>query len=66
VSAQTLSDAVWAALAATVAAALVVSHLPRPPLERLSALVRRAEVNRVGYVGIVLAWMWLGWHFFAR
>jgi hypothetical protein len=28
--------------------------------------VRRAEVNRVGYVGIVLAWMWLGWHFFAR
>ena len=65
-SAQVFSDALWAALAAAVAAALVISHLPQPPLDRLTALVRRLEANRFGYVAVIVGWMWLGWHFFAR
>jgi hypothetical protein len=65
-SAQAFSDALWVALAAAVAAAVVVSHLPRPPLERLSTLVRRLGANRFGYVAVIVGWMWLGWHFFAR
>ena len=65
-SAQVLSDALWGALAASVAMAVASSHLPRPPLERLSVLVRRLEANRAGYVAVLVGWMWLGWHCFAR
>ena len=65
-SAQVLSDALWGALAASVAMAVASSHLPRPPLERLLVLVRRLEANRAGYVGVLVGWMWLGWHCFAR
>jgi hypothetical protein len=66
VSAQVLSDALWGALAASVAMAVASSHLPRPPLERLLVLVRRLEANRAGYVAVLVGWMWLGWHCFAR
>jgi hypothetical protein len=65
-SAQVLSDALWAALAAVVVAAVAASHLSRLRLERLSVVVRRIEANRAGYVAVLLGWMWLGWHFFAR
>ena len=65
-NAQTLSDALWAALAALLVAAVALSHQPRPRLERLSVLVRHLEANRVGYVAVLVAWMWVGWHFFAR
>jgi hypothetical protein len=66
VNAQVLSDAVWAALAAVVVAAVAASHLSRLRLERLSVVMRRIEANRAGYVAVLLGWMWLGWHFFAR
>ena len=65
-NAQVLSDALWAALAASTLVAVAASHLPRLGLVRLSVLVRRLEVNRAGYVCVLLAWMWLGWHLFAR
>jgi hypothetical protein len=66
VSAQVLSDALWAALAALSLAAVALSHRPRARLERPSVLVRRLEANRVGYVAVLVGWMWIGWHFFAR
>jgi hypothetical protein len=66
VSAQVLSDALWAALAALAAVAVALSHLSRLRLDRLSVVVRRIEANRAGYVAVLLGWMWLGWHFFAR
>jgi methylmalonyl-CoA mutase cobalamin-binding subunit len=66
VSAQALSDALWAALAACSVAAVAISHLAGAHLERISALVRRIEANRAAYLGVILGWMWVGWHFFAR
>jgi hypothetical protein len=66
VSAQVFSDALWAALAAAVLMAVAVSHLSRLRLARLSVVVRRIEANRACYVAVLLGWMWLGWHFFAR
>lgn len=65
-SAQALSDALWAALAACAVAAVAISHLPGARLERISTLVRRVEANRAAYVCVILGWMWVGWHFFAR
>jgi hypothetical protein len=65
-SAQALSDALWAALAASALAAVAASHLDRPRLARLSTLVRRIEANRVVYVAVLVGWMWVGWHFFTR
>ncbi|HXR54355.1 MAG TPA: DUF6186 family protein [Acidimicrobiales bacterium] len=65
-SAQALSDALWAALAASALATVAASHLGRPRLARLSTLVRRIEANRVVYVAVLVGWMWVGWHFFAR
>ena len=65
-SAQVFSDALWAALAAAVAAVVAASHLSRPRIERLSVVLRHIEANRAGYVAVLLGWMWLGWHFFAR
>jgi hypothetical protein len=66
VNAQALSDALWAVMAACVVAALVVSHLAGARLERISALVRRIEANRAAYLTLIVSWMWVGWHFFAR
>jgi hypothetical protein len=66
VSAQVLSDALWAGLAACVVAVVLASHLSRFRLERLTTLVRRFEENRAGYIVMLLGWMWVGWHFFAR
>jgi hypothetical protein len=66
VSAQALSDALWGMLAAGGLAAVAVSHLAGAHLERISALVRRVEANRAAYVCVIVSWMWVGWHFFAR
>jgi len=66
VSAQALSDALWALLGAALLGLTAAAHLPRARLLRLSVLVRRTEGPSFLFVLIVLGWMWLGWHFFAR
>lgn len=63
---QTFSDAFWAALAALVVVMIVGSHLGRLPIVRLSVLLRRLEAHISLYVVFMVAWMWMGWHFFAR
>jgi uncharacterized protein DUF6186 len=66
VNVQIASDAIWAALGALTLALVASAHLPRSRVERLSGLLHRVEATRVGYAAVVLGWMWLGWHFFAR
>jgi hypothetical protein len=57
---------IWSALLMT---ALVLETLGRravgtlPPLE---CVLRRLRSAPLGRAGIALAWMWLGWHLFAR
>jgi hypothetical protein len=65
-NAQVLSDALWAALAAVALAVAGSSHLAKSRIERPSTLLHRIETHRSLYVALVLGWMWLGWHFFAR
>ena len=61
-----ICDAVWAALAALLVAAVVLSVLPGTGVARVSDLVRRAQSSPVLFVAVLLGWMWVGWHFFAR
>ena len=57
-------DAVWAALglAALALAALSIGGVVARPGPLLRAAVSRPAVR----VALVLGWMWLGWHLFAR
>ncbi len=65
-TARLVSDALWAALALVGAGLVVASHLPNRPVAKASWLIRRLQATSVGYVAVLLGWMWLGWHFFAR
>jgi hypothetical protein len=57
---------IWSALIVT---ALVLETLGRraastlPPLE---VLLRRVRSASLGRAALVLTWIWLGWHLFAR
>jgi hypothetical protein len=66
VTARIVSDALWALLALVGAALAIASRLPGQPVARASWLVRRLQGAPVGDVAVLLGWMWLGWHFFAR
>jgi hypothetical protein len=66
VSAEVISDAIWAVLAALAVAAVAIGHLPRTRLARVSTVVRWLESSRLGYAAVLLLWAWAGWHFFAR
>ncbi len=57
---------VWALLGLGVLAGLVAAMLSRGRFPTLGALVRRVTTHPVGHWLLVLAWMWLGWHAFAR
>ncbi len=57
---------VWAVLGAAVVVTQATAVLWRGRVPRLGMLVRRATAGPVGRILFVLAWMWLGWHAFAR
>jgi Family of unknown function (DUF6186) len=57
---------VWAALGATAVMGQVVARLSDEGFPGLGTVVKRVTVSRVGRSVLVLAWMWLGWHAFAR
>jgi hypothetical protein len=66
VSAAWVEDATWALLAAILLVMLTLSHRPRPPVARLTAVVRRITAHPAAFVALMLGWAWLGWHSFAR
>ncbi len=57
---------VWGLLGLAVVACLAASALSRGRLSGPGALVERITAHRSARVVLVLAWMWLGWHLFAR
>lgn len=58
--------AVWAALAAGVLTCLLASLSGHGRVIGFGALVDRASARTGWRVALVVGWMWLGWHFFAR
>jgi hypothetical protein len=44
----------------------VLATRTRIPIPSLGALLTRAMRSRTGRVGVLVAWAWIGLHFFAR
>jgi hypothetical protein len=57
---------VWALLGAVAVLGQLTAVLSAGRIPGLGSLVRRATAVPVGRILFVLAWMWLGWHAFAR
>jgi len=57
---------VWGALGATVVLGQVLAVVSKGRLPGLGALVGWVTKSRAGRYLLVVAWMWLGWHAFAR
>ena len=56
----------WVALGVGVLILLGVSLLSTGRIRGPGALVKRIEATTTGRVLLLLGWMWLGWHLFAR
>ena len=61
-----MNVALWCAAAAALIACEVAARTLKRGWPTSSRLVRTARDNAVGRVLLVLAWLWLGWHVFAR
>ncbi len=57
---------VWGVLGATVVLGQIFAVVSKGGLPGLGALVGWVTSSRVGSYLLVVAWMWLGWHAFAR
>ena len=57
---------VWGVLGLLVVACQVTAAISEGRFPGLGSLVVRTTSTRVGRYVLVLAWMWLGWHAFAR
>ena len=61
-----LSYALWALLGAAAVALALRARAPGTVTASPSAVLRRLAHGPVLRVVLVLAWMWIGWHLFAR
>jgi hypothetical protein len=57
---------IWGLLGLGVFVCLIIAMLSKGRLSTLGTLVSRITATRLGQGLLVLAWMWLGWHAFAR
>jgi|HubBroStandDraft_4_1064222.scaffolds.fasta_scaffold538319_2 hypothetical protein len=57
---------VWALWGALVVAGQMVAAVSAGRFPGLGTLVGRAAAGRIGQSLFVVAWMWWGWHSFAR
>jgi len=60
-----LSEAVWIAVFAVFAAVAVGTYLVAEA-EDARGLLRLLTATRTRRILMLIGWMWLGWHFFAR
>lgn len=63
-SSAAASYLVWALLGVAVVVVLALSLTGR--VARLSPVVARVLSKLPARLALLLGWMWLGWHFFAR
>jgi hypothetical protein len=57
---------VWGLLALSVAGLWVLAATGQGGVARPGALLRTMMANGYVRAAVLLGWMWLGWHFFAR
>lgn len=57
---------VWGALGLIIVACQLAVSMSKGRLPSLVTVVRRITSARLGRWLLVLGWMWLGWHAFAR
>jgi hypothetical protein len=57
---------VWAVLGLSLVVGQLAASTSHGRLPGLGRFVRLVIANRTGRYLLVLAWMWLGWHAFAR
>jgi hypothetical protein len=62
---MTASLAVWAVLAGVLAVLWALSHARSWPV-RPAALLVPLAARPVLRIALAVAWMWVGWHLFAR
>jgi hypothetical protein len=63
---RTATLAVWGWLALVITAAQCYALASRGRAASAGRLLRRAVGHRAARVALVVGWMWLGWHLFAR
>jgi hypothetical protein len=61
-----VSLVVWAVLGVTLVGLQVVAVRSDGRFPGLGELVTRLTLHRAGRVTLLVGWMWLGWHAFAR
>jgi hypothetical protein len=66
VSSRDVTYVVWAVLGAVVVATQVAAVTGIGRLPGVAAVTGRAAAGRVARSVLVVGWMWLGWHAFAR
>lgn len=57
---------VWGILAASVLVVTALAFARRARVARPGPLLDRRLAHPVVRIAVVVGWMWLGWHFFAR
>lgn len=60
------SFVVWGVLAAVLVGCQVAAAVSKGRLPGIDAVFRVATAGPVRRTALVLGWMWLGWHAFAR
>jgi hypothetical protein len=65
-NAHAVTIAGYLVVAAGIVALQVVATRTRAPVPSLGDLLTRAMRSRTGRVGVLVAWAWIGLHFFAK
>jgi len=63
---RTATFIVWALLAASVLVVSALALAGRAGVARPGPLLRHGLEHPAVRIALVVGWMWLGWHFFAR
>jgi hypothetical protein len=63
---RTATFVIWGTLAVMLAVAQGAATSSRGRLPTIKALIRLVTAGSQRRVAVVLVWMWLGWHAFAR
>jgi hypothetical protein len=63
---HTVSLAVWAAMALLGVGLVVAATVPNSRLATVGNFGRVLMRSRLSGAVVIVIWMWLGWHFFAR